>query len=232
MKKVSFKERVKNIVINESKNFKEIFIDYEYLVCSSAFVMKDYYIIYAKEDNYQHLTGVNSLISAQDFFDKCYNGTLEETDFDFRKRGQSEKAVKGSVRRKIEVLPSIVKLFYNKDIKVEEAFVKNRIICGFATTDEECTLGFTSTVKSRPMTLLKGNELDINKMQDVSLLLRKEVGKEKFNELIIGNSEVLMDYYETIKDHVDESLIPLVHKNEINKIEDLALKEIASSLNE
>jgi len=55
MKKVSFKERVKNIVIKESKNYKEIFVDYEYLVCSRAWVMKDFYIIDGKKDNYQHL---------------------------------------------------------------------------------------------------------------------------------------------------------------------------------
>lgn len=70
-------------------------------MCSDAFKHKEYYIIDGKEDNYQHLTGVNSLISAQEFFYKCYEGTLTVDDFNFVKRGQDEKAVKGSVTRKL-----------------------------------------------------------------------------------------------------------------------------------
>lgn len=80
---ISFKERVKNIAISEATFYKQNFIDYQYLICSDAFKIKNYYIIDAKPDNYQHLLGIHSLINAQEFFDKCYNGTLQETDFDF-----------------------------------------------------------------------------------------------------------------------------------------------------
>jgi hypothetical protein len=36
---------------------------------------------------------------------------LEEADFDFCKQGQKESDVKGSVRRKINALPSIMYMF-------------------------------------------------------------------------------------------------------------------------
>lgn len=213
MEEVSFKERVKNTAIAEAKNYKKNYVDYEYLVCSSAFEIKNYYILDAKEDNYQHLIGVHSLIEPKDFFEKCYYGTLKETDFDFKKRRQSEKSVKGSVREKIKVLSNAMNLFNNNIIKVEEEFSKNKVSCSFATSDNKCTLGFIDTSRSRPMTLLKGNELNVNKVKDISLVLRKYAGKEKFDEIILGNSETLMTYYEKIKEHIDESLISLIKKN-------------------
>lgn len=218
---ITFKERVKNVAICESKNYKKYYAEYEYLVCSSAFEIQDYYIIDAKEDNFQHLLGVNSKIAPQAFFEKCYDGTLQESDFDFQKRGQSEKSVKGSVRRKIDALPNMMNLF-NGNIKVEESFVKNHISCIFATADAKCTLGFISTPKSRPMTLLKGNELDKTKMKDVDLLLGKEKGKEKFDEIIIGDSEALMNYYVKIKGLIDENLISSGIKEEIKTHEQVA----------
>jgi len=83
MSEITFKERVKNVLINESKIYKQVFVDYEYLICSDAFIINDYYIISANKDNYQHLTGIHSLISSQDFFDKCFNGTLSKSDLIF-----------------------------------------------------------------------------------------------------------------------------------------------------
>ncbi|MCT4686652.1 PBECR4 domain-containing protein [Vallitalea sp.] len=206
MSEISFKERVKNILIDESKAYKQNYVDYEYLICSNAFKIKDSYIIDAKEDNYQHLTGVHSLISPQDFFNKCYNGTLSENDFDFIKRRQSEKSVKGSVRRKIKVLPNMMNIF-QKDIMVEETFVKNKVTCAFATTDQQCTLGFVDNLKARPMSLIKGNELNDNKAQRINLLLRKKSDEEKFNEVMIGDLKTLLQYYSTIKNYIDENII-------------------------
>lgn len=203
MTEVSFKERVKNVAILQSKLYNEKFVNYEYLVCSDAFTLNKYYIIDANEDNYQHLIGVHSLISSQDFFDKCYNGTLQESDFDFIKRFQTEKSVIGSVRRKILVLPDIMNIFSESDIMVEEIFVKNNVHCSFATTNNKCTLGFINALKSYPKTLLRGNELNSTKARKVNLLLRKETGTEKFSEILIGNTKILMSYYDIIKDEID-----------------------------
>lgn len=61
---------------------------------------KEFYIVSAHEDNYLHLTGLHTSLSAENFFNKCYTGTLDESDFDFARVGQNEKEVKGSVRRK------------------------------------------------------------------------------------------------------------------------------------
>lgn len=202
---ISFKERVKNIAIQEVVGYKQNFVDREYFIFSGAFSLKSYYIIDAKPDNYQHLIGVNSLISPQLFYNKCCDGTLEESDFNFIKRGQSEASVKGSVRRKIAVLPNMVNIFQNI-VMVEESFVKNRIFCAFATSDGACTLGFVDHSKSRPMSLVKGNELNMSKAKSVDILLSRDVGEEKFTKVIVGDSKTLNKHYKILKEHVVEGI--------------------------
>lgn len=173
----SFKERVCLELTKAAKSYQEIYLDYEYLICSEAFVRRKYYIVDAQKDNFQHLTGVHSRISPKIFFEKCYQGTIVEEDFDFVKKGQDEKAVKGTVRRKIKVLPNMMNLF-KVGLQAEENFVKNKIVCSFATADGSCTLGFSESEKSRPKSLIKGNELSNPKIVD--LVLRKKSGTEFF----------------------------------------------------
>lgn len=207
-----FKERVRLEMIKAAKRYKEIYVDYEYLICSTEFENRDYYIVDAEKDNYQHLTGVHSLISAQSFFDKCLDGSLSEEDFDFIKKGQDEKSVKGTVRRKIKALPDMVELFRD-GLQAEEGFKKNRVICSLAAADGNCTLGFTDSEKARPKSLIRGNELKNPK--PIELVLRRKSGAELFDEIIIGNSVVLDKYRKPIEGMVAEELLkPL---DEVNK---------------
>lgn len=198
MDKISFKERVRQTVIDCSKKYKSNYVDYDYLVCSKAFTQKDYYIISAYEDNYQHLTGVHSLISPQDFFNKCYNGSLSDSDFDFIKKGQSEKSVKGSVREKIAVLDNTMDLFTYPEIYVEESFHKNRVFCSFATAVNSFTLGFANGKYATPKSLLKNNKLS-NNLDKVDLIIRKHRTEELYNEIILVNNETIKNYYDKIK---------------------------------
>lgn len=89
------------------KIYKKIFIDRQYLICSKCFTNRKYYILVANQDNYLHLVGVHTTLTPSEFFEKCFNDTLTENDFDFSKKNQSEKSVKGSVRRKISALENI-----------------------------------------------------------------------------------------------------------------------------
>ena len=193
----SFKERVKETLIAYAKDYKTYYVDYEYLLCSKAFSRSEYYIVSAHEDNYLHLTGVHTNLSASAFFQKCYDGTLQESDFDFNKAGQSESEVKGSVRRKVNALGAIMNMFSSGAI-VEEDFVKNRIRCSVATSNENVTLGFTVAGKAKPMTLLKGNELDATKSQSLELVLRKVREEDKYTEIIVGNENILLEYKEKL----------------------------------
>ena len=109
------------------------------------------------------------------------------------------------MRRKINALAAIIGLFSGGTI-VEEDFVKNRIRCALATSNTNVTLGFTVVGKAKPMTLLKGNELDTTKAQRFDLVLRRLHGEYHFKEMIVGNEEILREYKEIFGSLVSESL--------------------------
>ena len=44
----SFKERVKDTVIQNANSYKRYFVDYEYLLCSEAFENNEYYRLFLK----------------------------------------------------------------------------------------------------------------------------------------------------------------------------------------
>ena len=202
---LSFKTRVKETAIIESKKYNDYFVQNDYLICSSQFIENEYYIISGEKDNYLHLIGVNTHLSASDFFDKCYNGTLSENDFNFQKINENESSVKGSVRRKIIALERISRLFEH-ELLIEEDFKRNKIQCAIATTDGKITLGFTKGILSRPKTLLKGNELKTNPLK-IELVLSKKRHEKTFNKIIIGNKDVLKSFYQKIEPLISKKLL-------------------------
>ncbi|MCM1136826.1 MAG: PBECR4 domain-containing protein [Clostridium sp.] len=184
MEKNSFKERVRLAMIENAKPYKDIFVDNEYLLYSEAFIGKSWYRIKADKSNYLHLTGVHTRLTAEEFFDKCWEGALKTEDFDFVKRHREEAAVKGAVRKKIKVLPDMTRLF-EKELFAQADFKKNRVECAFAASDNICTLGCAAC--GRPKSLLAGNELDMKSAMKVDLILKKRRGsKDESYEIIYG----------------------------------------------
>lgn len=206
---IPFKTRVKDELIINAKKYRGYYLQYDYLVCSQAFQKNTYYIIQAHENNFLHLTGVNTSLSSQQFFQKCELGSLTELDFDFQRSGKEEKEVIGSVRRKIKALPAIFGLF-NSETLVEEDFQKNQISCSFAAADSVCTLGFSISSTVKPKSLLKGNELNQNKAKNLSLVLRGIHGTKQFEEIILGNQKQLNIYAKSIKQYLMEPLLALL----------------------
>lgn len=201
----SFKTRVKEEAIKCSKIYKSLFVDYDYLLCSDAFVHADYYIIQGHEDNYRHLTGVATEISAEEFFNKCYDGTLTENDFSFEKDGQPEAQTKGAVRDKIRVLSDIRSLF-SQNAVVEEEFKQNAIKCAFAAEGCTFTLGFACRNNSKPMTILRGKKLNANKTAALELVIRRPRGARKFSEIILGDDSALRKYFDKVNKMLSEEL--------------------------
>ncbi len=159
---------------------------YEYVIISET--LKDKYcIIKAEPDNYMHLIGINSLLSAQDFYNKCIDKSLTENDFDFKKKDQSEKSVKGIVRKKISVLPHFCNMFYYTDLKCQQDYCKGNVICSFASASDIFTIGFVDT--GRPKTLMKNNQLDNDSSGSIIAVLRKSKGTNEFKEIVLGNTD-------------------------------------------
>ena len=183
---MDFKQRVRNSIVDGAAIYKAVFLDYEYLIYSPEFSNRPYYIVSANADNYAHLTGVHSLLSAQDFFIACYNGTIRDSDFDFKKGRKSEASIIGTVRKKIASLPFLSSLFVSK-LHAEENFSKGHIHCLIAATDTKITLGFVNAKFAIPQTLLKGNQVDNTKAVDITLVLRRDKGSEEFDTVIQGD---------------------------------------------
>ena len=214
----SFSQRVKETVIQCADLYNKYYVEYEYLLCSKAFEKNEYYIVSAHEDNYLHLTGLHTNLDAASFFEKCYKGSLEECDFDFCKKGQNEKEVKGSVRRKINSLPSIMNMF-STGTSVEEDFEKNRIRCSLAAGNVSATLGFFVAGNAKPMTLLKGNELNLSKAKKLDLILRRRSGETKFSEIIVGSCEQLLEHKSALNALLSEELCMLISEDNSHKYE-------------
>ena len=77
----TFKQNVLSAICNGAQVYKDIFIDFEYQVFSKSFTKNSFYIISATKSNFLHLTGVNTQLSADQFFDKALNKSLTENDF-------------------------------------------------------------------------------------------------------------------------------------------------------
>lgn len=206
MAEISFKERVKNVLIDEAKNYRDIYINYEYLLYADAFSEK-YYIITGTKENYLHLSGVHTALSSNDFYEKCINGTLEKAGFEFSDK--SGKDMKGTVRRKVKVLNNFTMLMLQKNIYVQEGFCKNNVVCTLGASDYTCTVGFIKSGKNRdsrvfPKTLLKGNEL--KNPRKAEILLRKKKDGTKFDEILIGGKEEIKQCYREIGEYLAPQL--------------------------
>lgn len=186
----SYKQSVCEKLINSAAIYKSVFMDFEYLIYSTAFTIEPYYIISAIEGNFSHLTGVKILVPAYDFYVACLGGTLKETDFDFIDKHHGEKSVKGTIRRKFKAFSELPYLF-SRDLKAEESFSKGDIHCTIGTSDNQITLGFIRS-PVRPMTLLKGNCLNPANTVDVSLVLRRTRGSSNFDTIIQGEEKELL----------------------------------------
>lgn len=172
MRKICRINRLKILLerlIKCSQDYFEHLVEFDYLIYSTKFKSNKCYTISAKEDNYLHLTGVLTQLSASEFFKRCKNGTLSCDDFEL---GSSSN--KGSIRRKMSILENAIKVFTQENIIVEENFHKNNISCSFASTDGSCTLGFILAKNAKPRTLLKGNVIKEPIETDLLLKISKD----------------------------------------------------------
>ena len=183
----SFKARVRNVLISSANEYKDNFANKLYLIFAKEFKFSKYYTVLAKEDNFLHLTGVATNLKPLDFYNKCISGNLLESDFDI-----GNKQRKGSNRRKINVLNDAMNMFVSgKKIVVEEKFVKNKVVCSFATSDNTCMLGFVLENNAKPKTLLKGNEL--KNIIDVELIVELDNYSDEVKRVVYNPSKYSED---------------------------------------
>ncbi len=182
----SFKEKVRLKLMDCAVLYYDLLVRKDYLIFSKDFKYQKYYIVSAFEDNFLHLTGVHTNLKAKKFFEKCYQKTLEDGDFEI-----NDKSQKGSIRRKMSFLENAIQIFSSEAIVVEENFNKNRISCSFASSDKVCTIGFTKTKITKPQTILKGYQLQ-NEVK-VDLILCRDKGETEFQTVVYNASDMTLE---------------------------------------
>ena len=76
------------------------------------------------------------------------------------------------------------------------------------------TLGFIIAGNAKPMTLLKGNELNSSKAKKLDLVLRRRAGETKFSEIIIGATEQLLEHKSVLNELLSDELCALIKSNQ------------------
>ncbi len=200
----SISTRLKEEFISSSRLYHEVFIQHEYLVCSSAFQSHPYYIFYGTRDNFLHLTGVHSHLRNSDFFDRCFYGTLAEGDFDFTSQYLSVRDVIGCAKKKSKALLEMDKIFLPGAV-AEENYRKGHVRADFAIANGDVTFCFTAPDRARPKSVLGGN--CIRSGRPVDLILRKKRSDELFSEIILGTRDILESYRPRMEGKLSDEII-------------------------
>ena len=212
-KKETFKDRVLNTIVDCSKQYQTTYVEQDHLIVSEAFKKNPYYIIEANGDNYLHLTGVSTSLSAADFYDKCIDGSLTADDFDLVTHNKSEKESKGVIRQKIRNLP-LISSTIDDGCLVQEDFRRNSVLCTFASSAGKCTLGFiASPTNVRPKSLLNGSVVDAESSSPLKIRLTRARGEDKFSTLSVGTLDDLASHYNELKDMLSDDLIAKIESH-------------------
>ena len=111
-------------------------IDKCIVLTSPNLVHQNSYTLRFFRTNFLHLTGLKTSLSTEDFFLRCFAGTILESDYSLATNNDRK-----TVKRKLKNLINIGS-FFKYEIMVQETFVKNQIVCRIATSDGKCTIGF------------------------------------------------------------------------------------------
>ena len=152
-----FKRKTRQQLIDAANAYSHL-LGKIYVLDSPLFVNRHRYLIRFYSSNFLHLSGVETNLTANVFFNKCLHDNIEYEDF-----WDSPRKNKSTISKKLRNLVNVDSIFDN-EVLVQENYVKNTIHCVIATTDGKCTMGFVDNKQYVvPNTILGNNHLDPNK---------------------------------------------------------------------
>ena len=179
---MAFKEEVK-LKLNKAANEYSKLLKADFIIRSPNFKYKEEYILRFHEDNFLHLTGVETRLKAKEFYKKCFENSLLDNDFEC----ESSNELKGKIKEKLKHLINIGN-FFDQNLVFQECYKKNRVECKLASSDNRCTLGFIDINEkiSVPLTLLNKNQIRKEmQVNDISIFVRPK------KEFPVGGSHYL-----------------------------------------
>lgn len=99
------KKKALGIIINAAKKYDEYLKSQNFIIIYKKENLQSYVEVGFRDLNFLHLTGVQTKISAQRFYDLCIDGKLSEKDFEIDNAGK--------VQQKLIVLPYLHELLYH-----------------------------------------------------------------------------------------------------------------------
>ena len=148
---------IKQALIESAQSYFRL-LNKNVILASPSFIEHDSYLLRFFRTNFLHLTGLKTSLSTEEFFLKCFAGTILESDYSLGPNND-----RNTVKRKLKNLVNIGE-FFKGEVMVQETFIKNQIVCRIATCDGKCTLGFVDAkYYLRPKTILANNHLDSNR---------------------------------------------------------------------
>ncbi|MCD8194690.1 MAG: PBECR4 domain-containing protein [Coprobacillus sp.] len=204
----SFKEYIKQTLFSVAPLYHSYFAERKYLIISPTFKNRTFYIISSSDNNFLHLTGLDTTLNRYDFYKKCENKTLNDNDFAISYTTKyGTKVGKSTIEAKLSVLPDIIGIF-NQNVLIEEDFEKgNHVYCKVAFGKTYMTLGFDGDDYFSPKTLLKGQYIDSSKANKPILILSgpRKV-EDKFDTIIVGDINIVKRYKDEIGHLLADSL--------------------------
>ncbi len=154
---MSFKKRILQNLFIAAAEYNKL-LSATILVRSQKFKYYKQYFLHFYEDNFLHLTGVQTSLKPKDFFQCCLNKTLLLNQFDC----DSSPELKGKSREKTKHLLNIRYLFQSI-LYFQENFRSNKIFCDIVVTNGSFTLGFVAIKNGNcvPRSLLNKNKVDM-----------------------------------------------------------------------
>lgn len=99
------KKQALNIIVKTAENYQQKLQDKTFLIVYQDKKGIDSVSVGFRGNHFLHMTGVETNLSAQRFFEKCIEGKLSITEFELDKKGKAQ--------RKLAVLPCLPELLYN-----------------------------------------------------------------------------------------------------------------------
>lgn len=99
------KKQALNIIIKAAESYREKLQDKHFLIIYQSDKGTGSACVGFRGNHFLHMTGVETKLSAQRFYEKCINGKLSIAEFELDKNGKAQ--------RKLAVLPYLSEVLYN-----------------------------------------------------------------------------------------------------------------------
>ena len=75
----------------------------------------------------------------------------------------------------------------------------------------KCDIRIRGAGKAKPMTLLKGNELNSAKAKKLDLVFRRKSGESRFTEMLTGDKNRVLEHKDALDNLLSEELLSLIN---------------------